>query len=103
MRGLRELGLYQQGRIYLAKGDKDKAKEFLKTAKDKLAAPSTDGKLYYLEQMVDDALRGIDPSLVPQRQPMLGGAKGNAVSPEQMEKIRRMVEEAAKKKPKEEH
>ena len=37
-------------------------------------------------------------SLVPTKAPLMGGAKGDAVSPEQLEKIKKMLEEAAKKK-----
>ncbi len=103
-RGFKELGMYQQGRVLLAKGEKDKAKDILKMVREKLQAPATDGqKLRYLEEVVDESLRKIDPSLVPTKAPLMGGAKGDAVSPEQLEKIKKMLEEAAKKKTDDHH
>jgi hypothetical protein len=103
-RGFKELGMYQQGRVFLAKGEKDKAKDILKMVREKLQAPAADGqKLRYLEEVVDETLRKIDPALVPTKAPLMGGAKGDAISPEQMEKIKKVLEEAAKKKPAEQH
>ena len=97
--GFKELGLYQQGRIVLAKGDKERAKTLLKQAREKLQAPSAEGShpYRYLEQVVDETLRRIDPSLVPTPAPVLGGPKGGSLSPEEIDKIRRMVEQAGKK------
>jgi hypothetical protein len=90
--------------VLLAKGDKDKAKDILKLTREKLQAPSADGqKLRYLEEVVDETLRKIDPSLVPTKAPLMGGAKGDSITPEQMEKIKKVLEEAAKKKPAEQH
>ncbi|MFO0758734.1 MAG: tetratricopeptide repeat protein [Byssovorax sp.] len=98
-RGYKELGMYQQGRVLLAKGDKDKAKDILKMAREKLQAPSADGpKLRYLEEVVDESLRKIDPSLVPTKTPLLSGPKGGAITPEEMDKIRKQLEDLAKKK-----
>jgi predicted negative regulator of RcsB-dependent stress response len=97
-RGFKELGLYHQGRVLLAKGDKDKAKDFLKQAREKLEQPTADGPpLHYLQQMTDEMLRRIDPSLVPTKGPTLGGPKGGSMTPEEIEKIKRQLEEAVKK------
>src|SRR6185437_4668144 len=92
----KDLGLYHQGRIWLAKGDKDKAKDALKQVHDKLEQP-TGSQRGYLQQMTDEMLRRIDPDLVPNKAPVLGGPKGNAKSPEELEKMRRLFEEAMKK------
>jgi tetratricopeptide (TPR) repeat protein len=97
-RGFKELGMYQEARILLAQGEKDKAKDLLKQVREKLQQPSTEGKTFaFLEAVVDEALRRIDPSLVPPR-PALGGPKGNALSAEELERIRKMLRDAAEKK-----
>ena len=99
-RGFKELGMYHEARMLLAKGDKDKAKDLLKQIHDKLVVPTPDGKPYhYLETVVDDALRRLDPNALPNKPPVLGGdAKGNAMSADQMAKIQKMLQDAAKKK-----
>jgi hypothetical protein len=102
-RGYKELGLYQQGRILLAKGDTEKAKELLKQAREKLQATgAAASSTLYLQTRVDETLRQLDPSLVPNQQPAMGGSKGNSMSPDDMQKIQKMLEDAAKKKPSEE-
>ncbi len=99
-RGFKELGMYHEARMLLAKGDKDKAKDLLKQIHDKLAVPTPEGKPYhYLETVVDDALRRLDPTALPNKPPVIGGdAKGNAMSADQMAKIQKMLQDAAKKK-----
>ena len=99
-RGFKELGMYHEARMLLAKGDKDKAKDLLKQIHDKLVVPTPDGKPYrYLETVVDDALRRRDPNALPTKAPVLGGdAKGSAMSADQMAKIQKMLQDAAKKK-----
>jgi len=104
-RGYKELGMYQQGRILLAKGDKDKATEILKQVRDKLQTSGADTSSWiYLQGEVDETLRRIDPSLVPMKGAGLGGPKGNSVSADEMGKIRKLFDDAAKKKaPQEDH
>lgn len=99
-RGFKELGMYHEARMLLAKGDKDKAKDLLKQIHDKLVVPTPEGKPYrYLETVVDDALRRLDPNALPNKPPVIGGdAKGNAMSADQMAKIQKMLQDAAKKK-----
>lgn len=99
-RGFKELGMYHEARMLLAKGDKDKAKDLLKQIHDKLVVPTPEGKPFrYLETLVDDALRRLDPNALPNKPPVIGGdAKGNAMSADQMAKIQKMLQDAAKKK-----
>lgn len=99
-RGFKELGMYHEARMLLAKGDKDKAKDLLKQIHDKLVVPTPEGKPFrYLETVVDEALRRLDPNALPNKAPMIGGdAKGSAMSPDQMAKIQKMLQDAAKKK-----
>jgi len=98
-RGFKELGLYHQGRLWLAKGDKEKAKDFLKQAHDKLESSTSDAHSFkYLQQMTDDALRRIDPALVTPKTPAGGGAKGGGHSQEEIEKIQKQLIEQLKQK-----
>ena len=97
--GYKELGLYQQGRLWLAKGDKDKAKDFLKQAREKLEQPTAEtSSLHYLQVVVDQALRRIDPSLVPNKDPAIGGPKGGSMTADELEKLKRKLQEAMKQK-----
>jgi tetratricopeptide (TPR) repeat protein len=97
-RGYKELALYHQGRLLFAKGDKDKAKELLKQAHDKLEQPTELGTLHYLQQMTDELLRRIDPSSVPAKTPSaIGGPKGGSVTQDDLEALRRRWEESMKK------
>ena len=99
-RGFKELGMYHEARMLLAKGEKDKAKDLLKQIHDKLVVPTPEGKPFrYLETVVDEALRRLDPSALPSKAPVIGGdAKGSAMSADQMAKIQKMLQDAAKKK-----
>lgn len=97
VRGFKELGMYHQARIHLAKSDKEKAKELLKTVREKLTAGGTSEKLSsYLEAVVDTALRELDPSAVPAQMPLGGGPKGSTLTPEELQ---RLIEQAKKKAP----
>jgi hypothetical protein len=98
-RGYKELALYHQARILLLKGDKAKAKELLQQAREKLQAPSTEGKSFqFLEAVVDESLRSIDPTAVPART-QLGGPKGSTITPEELERLLKKAREAGEKAP----
>ncbi|WP_437603412.1 tetratricopeptide repeat protein [Sorangium sp. So ce590] len=98
MRGYKELALYHQARIHLAKGDSDKAKELLKSAHEKLQAPSAEGRSFqFLEAVVEEMLRKIDPAAVPPRA-AFGGPKGQTMTPEEIEQLIRRARENAEKK-----
>ncbi|WP_437492746.1 hypothetical protein WME75_18760 [Sorangium sp. So ce1014] len=98
MRGYKELALYHQARIQLAKGDSDKAKELLKSAHEKLQAPSAEGRSFqFLEAVVEEMLRKIDPAAVPPRA-AFGGPKGQTMTPEEIEQLIRRARENAEKK-----
>ncbi len=98
LRGYKELGMYHEARLALAKGDKDKAKDLLKQVHDRLEQPTSDGPpMRYLQAMTDNALRRIDPSLVPAKAPVMGGAKGGAMTKDELEKAMRQLQENARK------
>jgi hypothetical protein len=101
-KGFKELAQYHQARLLLAKNndeDRNKAKELLKTAFDKLKAPGLDAKPFpYLEKAIEGELRNIDPSLVPDKD-SLNGVRGGQMSPEEVQaKLRKIQEELGKKK-----
>lgn len=96
--GNKELGQYHQGRVLLAKGDKDKAKDLLKEVHDALEKSGEARTHRYLQQVTDEALRRIDPALVPPKPVIGGGAKGGAMSKEELEAaLKRLQENMAKK------
>ena len=114
--------MYHQARILVAKGDTDKPKELLKSAREKLksAAPggaqAPSGEMHpfaFLESQIDDLLRRLDPSAVPSSPPpgmspgmpgMRGmGGDPRQLTPEKMrelqEQLRKQLEEANKEPP----
>jgi hypothetical protein len=100
-KGFKELAQYHQARLLLSKNndeDREKAKNLLKTAYDKLKEPSVEKKQsVYLEKAIEQALRQIDPSLVPDKD-SLSGVRGGSMSPEELEAIKRKIQEGMKKK-----
>ncbi|HEY8073702.1 MAG TPA: tetratricopeptide repeat protein [Labilithrix sp.] len=99
VRGFKELAMYHQARVAMAKGDKDKAKELLVATRDRLQKPEESAgasvvaapPFPYLNEMATDRLREIDPSAVPKTQIHPGAAQ---MSPGEMKK---RLEEAMKK------
>jgi hypothetical protein len=102
--GLKELGMYQQARILVGRGepsDIEKAKELLKGARERLktanGASSTPGPFgeahpfSFLETQVDDLLRRVDPAALtaPTPPPGMPGDTTSANS----ESLRRLQEQ----------
>lgn len=100
-KGFKELGQYHQARLLIAKNtdeDRAKAKDLLKTIYDKLKAPSVEAKpMIYLEHTVEAALKSIDPSAVPEKE-SLQGVRGGGMSPEELQRIQRQIQESLGKK-----
>lgn len=96
--GFEELGLYHQARVHTLKKNPDKAKELLKKAREQLSAPGEAGQAFpFLEAVVDGALRSLDPSAVPARTE-IGGAKGGAMSPEELDRLQEQLRKALEQK-----
>ncbi len=100
-RGFKELAQYHQARLLMAKNtdeDRAKAKDLLKTAYDKLKAPSLEAKpSVYLEHAVESALKTLDPSAVPDKD-SLSGMRGGGMSQEEIQaKLRKIQEQLGKK------
>jgi hypothetical protein len=95
----KELAQYHQARVLVRKDQKDQAKDLLKKAHEKLTAPSTDGRPFqYLEDVVEKALRDLDPTALPPPRPQLGGAMGSKMTPEEIQALVKRAQEAAQKK-----
>jgi predicted negative regulator of RcsB-dependent stress response len=100
VRGFKELALYHQARIAMAKGDKDKAKELLTTVRDRLSKPDENpGSMLsgpsfpYLSEMAGDRLHELDPSAAPIK---AHGGQSGAPRMSQ-EELQKKIQEAMKK------
>ena len=97
--------MYHQARILYAKGDTDKPKELLKSAREKIKSANSGnpagpmGELRpfaFLESQIDDLLRRIDPTAIPASAPPgMGGMPPGMGDPSQMtpEKLQRLQEQ----------
>jgi hypothetical protein len=75
--GFKELGLYHQARIAIAKADQSKAIELLKDV-NKRVEDSADNQVFvYLKFRAEDRLRELDPSAVPPKMPAAPGGGGS--------------------------
>jgi tetratricopeptide (TPR) repeat protein len=95
-KGFKELGMYHEARVLVAKGDKAKAEQLLKAVRDKLQAPTPDGSkpFRFLEATVDRKLLELDPTAVPRAAtPAPGG--GAQLTPEQIELLKKQFQKAA--------
>ena len=89
--GFKELAMYHQARVLEARnsaGDKDKAKDLLKTVHERINKPGENYPFPYLKEVADDRLRALDPSALPPKQNnQMGGPGGNKMNEEQIKKL----------------
>jgi hypothetical protein len=89
--GFKELAMYHQARVLEARnsgGDKDKAKELLKTVHERINKPGENYPFPYLKEVADDRLRALDPTALPPKPSgQMGGPGGNKMSEEQIKKL----------------
>jgi hypothetical protein len=78
MKGFKELGQYHEARVQQAKGDKAKAIELLKAVHEKVSDLGETHPFSYLEFVVEDRLRELDPSALPPKSAMPHGPPGGA-------------------------
>jgi len=81
MKGFKELGQYHQARVLQAKGDKAKAIELLKDVQKRVAEPGAEHPFSYLEYVVEDRLRALDPTALPPKPKAGHGAGGPGGGP----------------------
>lgn len=94
IKGFKELGMYHQARVYENKGEPDRAKELLKSVRERVNKPGEGHPFPYLESVAEDRLRALDPTALPPKQPNYGaGGPGNKMSEAQM---RKMIEQMQK-------
>lgn len=103
VKGFKELGMYHQARVFEAKGDKDKAKELLKSVHERVTKPGEGHTFPYLENVADDRLRALDPTALPAKPSMsMGAGPGQKMSDakmrQMMEQIQKQMKEQAEKK-----
>jgi hypothetical protein len=79
--GFKELGLYHQARVQQAKGEKDKAIELLKDVQKRVSEPGQSHPFSYLEFVVEDRLRALDPTALPPKAPKTMGPGGPGRGP----------------------
>jgi hypothetical protein len=101
MTGMKELGMYHEARVLLAKGDKAKAIELLKDVHKLIGEPGESHLFSYLEFVVEDRLRELDPTALPPKSPKGGGAgpspNVDSTNPQIQELMRQMSEKARQK------
>jgi len=104
VKGFKELGMYHEARVLEAKGDKAKAVELLKDVNKRVTEPGESHPFSYLEFVVEDRLRQLDPhALPPKAAPRLGGPAGGAGggpdmdNPQIQELIRQLQQQAQQK------
>jgi len=81
MKGFKELGQYHQARVFQAKGDKAKAIELLKDVQKRVAEPGSEHPFSYLEYVVEDRLRALDPTALPPKPKPTRGMGGPGGAP----------------------
>jgi hypothetical protein len=64
-KGFKELGKYHEARVLQAKGEKDKAIALLKEVHTAVSSPDEEHQFEYLETVVEDRLRELDPTALP--------------------------------------
>lgn len=70
-KGLKELGKFHEARVLLAKGERDKAVALLKAVYATISEPDPEHSFEYLDAVVEDRLRQLDPSALPAKTPKL--------------------------------
>jgi hypothetical protein len=96
--GFKELGMYHQARVLQAKGDRAKAIEILKELHKRVSEPVEGHPFSYLEFVVDDHLRELDPAALPPKAskraaPGPGGLDMN--NPQVQELLRQLQQKGA--------
>ena len=99
--GFKELALYHQARAHAAGGDKPKALELVRAARESLAAlpPETKAHRAFVSEAVDELHRSIDPASAPPKMPAggLGGPGGPQISPEDLMRLQEQLKGAGDK------
>lgn len=87
VKGFKELAMYHQARALEAKGDKDAAKDLLKTLHERITRPGESQQFSYLREVTEDRLRALDPAALPPKSASRGGPQMT------QEQIRKFLEQ----------
>lgn len=94
--GFKELGMYHQARVLQAKGDTAGAIGLLKDVYKRVTEPGETRQFSYLEFVVEDRLRGLDPSALPPKPSKTAGAGSGAdLSDPQIQELLRKLKQRA--------
>ncbi|HEY6459722.1 MAG TPA: hypothetical protein VIY73_06210, partial [Polyangiaceae bacterium] len=96
MKGFKELALYHQARVSVAKGDKPKAVELLKDAYKRVSEPGETHPFPYLETVIEDRLRELDPTALPPKAPKGNGPGGLDMSDPKIQELLRQLQQQGK-------
>jgi hypothetical protein len=91
--GFKELGQYHQARVIQAKGDKAKAIELLKDLYKQVSGPGMSIGTSYLEFVVEDRLRDLDPTALPPKAPKKAPGGGPDMSNPQIQELLRKLQQ----------
>lgn len=96
--GFKELGMYHQARVLQAKDDKARAIELLKDVYKRTTEPGENHRFSYLEFVVEDRLRALDPGALPPKAPKKSpsfdpGSNADMSNPQMQDLIRRLQQQ----------
>jgi hypothetical protein len=103
MAGMKELGMYHEARVLQAKGDRAKAVDLLKEVHKLVTEPTGEGNRFsYLEFVVEDRLRDLDPTALPPKAPKRApgagpGGNGDSDNAQMQQLMHQMTEQARQK------
>jgi hypothetical protein len=92
-KGFKELGMYHEARVLQTKGDKQKALELLKDLQKRVTEPGESQPFSYLESVVEDRLRALDPAALPPKAPKPSGLGGADMNDPQIQEILRKIQQ----------
>jgi hypothetical protein len=81
------LGLYHQARVLFMKGDRDKSKDLIKRAREKLDKQPAEERQQYLDYATGQLLKVLDPAEFAK------SAEASAYTPEQLEALKKQIME----------
>ena len=93
-KGFKQLGMYHQARLLVAKGEKDAALELIKAARSDLKT-SGSPSINYLSGVLDDLHRVADPASAPSKAAIGGGNR--QLSMEEFQKMQQQFQEQMRK------